>query len=216
MKTLLKHVSMYLLGYKKVPLKDTKGVLTKNNNFKWVKETDTFRHTEFPSGTRVDEEFSSLKKSKTIKTRYGAIYNKMTFSDGSWRIIKAFLGKNGGIQIIKEKSPAQAAAEKAKLTAERLTKKRLAFIDNFNKKFQRTTIRGEDGTVTKLVHDKETNDLVHWFRKDGKTGNKSVGDIEYIPFGKIRTVTTNDQFIIDESIKLGNLLNSSNKTALPL
>ena len=215
MNALFKSVGMYLQVFKKVPLNDAKGVLNKKNNFKWVKTTDEFQLTEYPSGTRVEKFYSEGAKCKKIIKPDGTVYSRLSFRDGSWQIIKTFL-KKSGMQILKEKSPAQAAAEKAKLTAERLTKKRLAFIDNFNKKFQRTTIRGEDGTVTKLVHDKETNDLVHWFRKDGKTGNKSVGDIEYIPFGKIRTVTTNDQFIIDESIKLGNLLNSSNKTALPL
>ncbi len=215
MKTLLKTASMYLHGYKKVPLKDTKGVLTKKNNFKWVKETETGRLTEYPSGIRVDRDFSCGTKSKTIRRQDGTIYSKLRFPDGSWQIVKAFIWKNG-TKIIKVKTAAEVAAEKAKLAAERLTKKRLAFIDNFNKKFERTIIKGEDGTVTKLVHDKKTNDLVHWFRKDGKTGNKSVGDIEYVPFGKIRTVTTNDKLIINDKLRLGSLCRLREQTELPL
>lgn len=44
-----------LLGYKKVPLRDTKGVLTPLNNFKYYKES--FLHTRsrtiLPSGTKI-------------------------------------------------------------------------------------------------------------------------------------------------------------------
>ena len=215
MKTLLKTASMYLHGYKKVPLKDTKGVLTKTNNFKWVKETETGRLTEYPSGIRVDRDFSCGTKSKTIRRQDGTIYSKLRFSDGGWQIVKAFIWKNG-TKIIKVKTAAEVAAEKAKLAAELLTKKRLAFIDNFNKKFERTIIKGEDGTVTKLVHDKKTNDLIHWFRKDGKTGNKSVGDIEYMPFGKLRSVITNDKLIINESHRLDPFYRLRGQTELPL
>ena len=40
-------------GFKKVALKDTKGVLTKKNNFKWVRDRLDRIETIFPTGTRV-------------------------------------------------------------------------------------------------------------------------------------------------------------------
>lgn len=96
MKTLLKTASMYLHGYKKVPLKDTKGVLTKNNNFKWVKYADRCRFTEYTSGTKVKDAYcANGEQSKTITRTDGTIYSKLTSADGSWKTIKAFIWKNG-------------------------------------------------------------------------------------------------------------------------
>lgn len=96
MNILLKNISMYLRGYEKIPLNDVKGVLTKNNNFKWVKYADRCRFTEYTSGTKVKDAYcANGEQSKTITRTDGTIYSKLTSADGSWKIIKAFIWKNG-------------------------------------------------------------------------------------------------------------------------
>ena len=183
------NLKMAVKGYEKVSLKDTKGVLNKTNNFKWRKCQPGKVTTKFQTGTTV---YRSGNTKHVVRTD-GTEFVKISNNDGSYKLYKA--SKGGERQLIKEKNLKEVLQEKAKLAqelaklaqeqanlaAENLNKKRQAFIDKFNANFQRTTIKGEDGTVTKMIHNKITGKLEHWFRKDGKTGNKSVGDIINYP-----------------------------------
>jgi len=51
----LYHVYLSLLGYKKVPLRDSRGVLNSSNNFKYYKESVLHykSKTILPSGTKI-------------------------------------------------------------------------------------------------------------------------------------------------------------------
>src|SRR5574344_52748 len=179
----IKSVKMFLYGFKKVALNDTKGVLNNTNNFKWVKKGNKTQITVLPSGTKVKEQFSTTNtnaKLKMVVKPSTQAYLKSIADNGAYKIYSAKATdtstlKFKDMKIIKEKTFAEAIKE----NAEKLNKKRKLFINNFNKKFERTIIKTEDGSVTKLVKERATGKLVHWFRKDTNLGTKITGNISY-------------------------------------
>lgn len=73
-----------LLGYKKVPLRDTRGILNSSNNFKYYKESVLHRSSKtiLPSGTKiiykVDDmdnysKLDTIKETKIVKKFCGEI-----------------------------------------------------------------------------------------------------------------------------------------------
>ena len=187
-------LKMVCKGFKKVPLKDTKGVLTKANNFKWVKNNEESTEIVLSTGTKITKYARGGKEviTPTVKAcRYGNLH------DGGGYIISVVDRITDKTKFFKLVSKADALKEKAQKAAAALNKKRQAFIENFNKKYDRTFVKGDDGSITKLTHDKKTGKLVHWFRKDGKTGRTSIGDIFNYPggMGKELVVETPDKFI---------------------
>lgn len=204
---------MRLQGFKKVVLKDTKGALTSTNNYKWVNNrTNT---TILPSGTKIQtfyDEFSG-GMSKTVTKTDGTLFRSFLYPDKSYKLYKR--NADGTMSLFKQKTPQEVIAEKAKAAAEALRQKREKFIENFKNKFERTIIRDENGRVTtKMLHNKKTGKLVHWFRNSN--GNKSVGDIVYYPagLGKEVYVQTPDKYII-KSITNGVGRKTVTKTVIP-
>lgn len=109
-------------GFKKVALNDTKGVLTKKNNFKWVKEGPGYTmETIFPTGTRVRENCRFLVRSenKVITKPNGTVITQAGFGN-ALRITKT--SKNGtDLDCLVRKDLAQEPAQE-------LTEKRFNFI----------------------------------------------------------------------------------------
>src|SRR5574344_11657 len=179
----IRSVKMFLYGFKKVALNDTKGILNNTNNFKWVKKGNKTKITVLPSGTKIKEQFSTTKtngKIKIVVKPNTQAYLKTIADNGAYKIYSARAIKTSRLKfmdmkIIKEKTFAEVIKE----NAEKLNKKRQDFINNFNTKFERTIIKTEDGSVTKLVKERATGKLVHWFRKDTILGVKSTGNIIY-------------------------------------
>ena len=190
-------------GFKKVALKDTKGVLTKNNNFKLVKVRDDGFSQEsietiLPTGTRV------CKKSKvwvpptledktiTITKPNGVIINRTQISGtDTFRITRE--GADGVPQVLADNYKPTYLARMA------AQKKRLNFIEAFNKKFGRKTVKGEDGTVSKFIFDKSSGDMVSWWRKNPK-GEVTKGRVFNLPgFGRTTTVELSDGTILSKS-----------------
>ena len=70
----LYHAYLTLLGYRKIPLRDSKGVLNSSNNFKYYKESILHykSKTILPSGTKitykVDDMDSYSKNSPVLET----------------------------------------------------------------------------------------------------------------------------------------------------
>ena len=91
----LKSLKYMAQGFKKVALYDTKGVLTKKNNFKWVKEgEDLSIETIFLTGTRVRENCRFLVRSgnKVITKPNGTV---ITQSDCGYALRITKTSKNG-------------------------------------------------------------------------------------------------------------------------
>lgn len=189
-------LKMVCKGFKKVPLKDTKGILNKTNNFKWVKESGDTVETVLASGTKI---IKNWRGKTTIKP--DGSFVRFTYLDewsrdkfAPFRIIKGIFDGSifaKDVSTLKYRSIEEASKLRADAKAKALIKKREAFIKKFNEKYTRTTIKSEDGNnITKLIHDKKTGKLVHWFRKDKKSGNTSIGDIAYNLLGKEVIVNT--------------------------
>lgn len=186
-----------LKGFKKVLLKDTKGVLTSANNFKWVKETDEYVRTILPrTGTEIVESKLAVGKMKDVIKKDGTIVRYVADSNEEFtpfRILKGiWKQEKGGYidgEVIAERTFAESAKLKADKAAKALRAKRERFVKWFNKKFERVITRSQDGSVSKKTYEKGTDRLVAWYDKD-KAGNWTKGHIEYLPGGFGKTVYT--------------------------
>jgi len=197
---MLQNLALRAKGFKKVMLKDTKGVLTKANNFKWVKETDDFVETVLPTGTRIYKDASSKRVVKPDGTcfycyKYDVGSKLDKFS--AFRFIKGKFDKKSGISdtiVIKRRTVEEGkelraadAKQKAEAAAKALRAKREKFVEQFNEKYERVIKRSADGSqVSKGIYEKATKKLVGWYRKNKNTGAWSKGSIKYMPaeFGK--------------------------------
>ena len=56
--------------------------------------------------------------------------------------------------------------------------KRLKFIEDFNKKYERKRVDGDNGAFSKYVIDRETGRIIQFFRRNEK-GEKMSGDLSY-------------------------------------
>lgn len=190
-------LGLRLKGFKKVLLKDTKGVLTSANNFKWVKETDEYVRTILPkTGTEIIESKLTKGKMKDVIKKDGTMVRYVADSNDEFtpfRILKGIWKKeNGGYldgEVIAIRTNAESAKLKADKAAKALRAKREKFIEWFNQKFERVITRSEDGSVSKKTYEKGTDRLVAWYDKD-QAGNWTRGHIEYIPGGFGKTVYT--------------------------
>lgn len=110
----LTSIIMKAKGYTKVGLRDTKGVLDKTNNYKWVKiksdaaeDATMSKITEvLPSGTKVEKEqyFVQSKKNKNNISRY--VQKTITKPDGTTGVYTngkfiTFNTKTGEAKIIR-------------------------------------------------------------------------------------------------------------------
>ncbi len=195
---MLQNLVMRANGFKKVMLKDTKGVLTNANNFKWVKETDSFVETILPTGTRVfktDSSKSVIKPDGTITQFYKFDVGHVIDEFSPFKLIKGKTHKWYGVvdeTILKERTleeskklRSEAAKQKAEAAAKILRAKREKLVKAFNDKYERVIHCSEDGRYfSKGTFDKKTGKLVSWFRKNN--GVVSKGKIVYYPggFGK--------------------------------
>ncbi len=185
-------------GFKKVALNDSKSVLTSKNNYKWVKDNKTI----LPSGTKITE----FSDAKFIDKPDGSFIAVERHSNRSIDIKRST--KDGRSEILAEnymtQSAAKANSEDLKKSAERLTKKRLKFIEEFNKRFGRKTVKGEDGTISKFIYEKETGDMVSWWRKNAK-GEVTRGFIQKIlgKLGRNTTIVHADGTLVSKT-RLGN------------
>ena len=190
-------LGLRLKGFKKVLLKDTKGVLTSKNNFKWVKETDEYVRTVLPkTGTEITETKLASGKIKDVVKQDGTMYRYIADSDDTFTSFRLYKGKwkneNGGYldgSVIASRTPEQSAKMKAEIAAKALRAKREKFVEWFNQKFDRVITRSQDGSLSKKTYEKGTDRLVAWYDKD-KAGNWTKGHIEYIPGGFGKTVYT--------------------------
>ena len=200
---IIRDALMYAKGYKKVALRDTKGILNKTNNHKWVKETKAATTTVLPSGTIVQDYYSIVghKCKKVIKPKE----NKMFFSQRALRDeeymtpMKGYdnISLNEGIynfgtvrrpcymsestiKFLKTKSEKEALAEQAKVKEEiqidKTRQKRLKFIERFKQKYDRKTVQNPDGSRRKCIIDKKTGDEV-WFWEKDPNGRTTTGDV---------------------------------------
>jgi hypothetical protein len=82
----------FMKGYRKVALRDTRGVLNKSNNYKFVKKRVDEISTILPSGTRIVEKSSELNNSMKVKYIFKAngdyIYSRL--NEVSTFILKNF------------------------------------------------------------------------------------------------------------------------------
>lgn len=203
----LTNLKMMLQGFKKVALNDSKGVLNKSNNSKWVKNAENSKYTVLPSGTMIEEGkgVSGCDYKKIIKPNGRMVVaqhnlpNAKTLEPvkGSYAINEyekcVNIGSNsrpnylpsGAKKVYKQKTPEEVIAEnnakKETTVKEKRTQKRLKFIEEFKQKYDRKDIKGSDGSRSKYVIDKETGDIVSFWRKDangkvmhGKTDNFGV------------------------------------------
>lgn len=215
------NIKMICKGFKKVPLKDTKGILTKNNNFKWVKNRKEATETVLLTGTKITKYLSGSKyieKANDIK-----VLIRSSLGRGAYSIATAEKTNKKGlydnvktIKLYTKEDILKGKTEKAIAT---LNKKRKAFVENFNKNFERTIIKGDDGTVTKMTHNRKTGKLEHWFRKDGKTGKFSIGDVFYSLGGRDKEVCveTSDKIIYKNLFNFKDLFGekSVSKVSIP-
>ncbi len=191
----LKSLKYMAQGFKKVALNDTKGVLTKKNNFKWVKEgPGNTMETIFPTGTRVREKskdfYSSMIEDKIITKPDGTEIHKYGRSRDT-RYITRY--SNSGLETLAR--PVRGAKD----AAQELTEKRLNFIDAFNARFARKTVKGEDGTVSKFIYDKDNGNMVKWWRKNPK-GEVTQGKVLNLPgLGRTTTVKAPDGTFVCKS-----------------
>ena len=80
-----------------------------------------------------------------------------------------------------------------------MTEKRLNFIDAFNARFARKTVKGEDGTVSKFIYDKDNCNMVKWWRKNPK-GEVTQGKVVNLPgLGRTTTVKAPDGTFVFKS-----------------
>jgi len=82
-----------ILGYKKVPLRDTKGILNDSNNFKYYKESvlHNCSKTILPSGTKIKYKVDDMD----LYSRQGFVNETLVIKKSSGATIKAVkeLGK---------------------------------------------------------------------------------------------------------------------------
>ncbi len=69
-----------------------------------------------------------------------------------------------------------AVKETKKVATE--TDKRLKFVEDFNKKYERKRVDGDNGAFSKYVIDRENGRIVQFFRRNEK-GEKMSGDLSY-------------------------------------
>lgn len=197
---MLQNLALRAKGFKKVMLKDTKGVLTKANNFKWVKETDDFVETVLPSGTKIYKDADAkivIKPDGTITQFYKFDVDHVIDEFSPFKLIKGKTHKCYDVvdeTILKERTleeskklRSEAAKQKAEAAAKALRAKREKFVEQFNEKYERVIKRSADGSqVSKGIYEKATKKLVGWYRKNKNTGAWSKGSIKYMPaeFGK--------------------------------
>ena len=207
---------MHIRGFKKVKLNDTKGVLTETNNHKWVKDfsvdnIDVGLHI-LPSGTVVQtftDRMSPITQKNVIKPDNSGIriFKGIGGVDGSYDLSRVkeykkygniFLGRplyepSVFGERLAYKSPEEVQKKlienKRQWEKTKLQAKRKKFIADFNKKYERKTINGANGAKSKYVIDKETGNIVQFFRKDTK-GNTMSGTISYNGVFKIIDITT--------------------------
>lgn len=196
------NLKMMLHGYRRVAIKDTKEVLDKTNNFKWVKTTNTATYTVLPTGTIIEEgigvygnDFKKIIKpnGRMVVSQHNLPYGQYNIpTPGSYVISEYEKCHNAGTKykpnylpsgsekVYKSKTPEEIIAErnakKEQALKEQRTKKRLKYIEEFNKKFKRKDIKGKDGSRSKYVIDKETDRIVSFWRRDSK-GKISSGRI---------------------------------------
>ncbi|MGN1153028.1 MAG: hypothetical protein ACI4S3_03295, partial [Candidatus Gastranaerophilaceae bacterium] len=121
-------LKMVCKGFKKVPLRDTKGVLTKANNFKWVKNTKDAVETVLSSGTKIREYTNGTKyieKANDIKMliREGSLRGEYKIFTADKTNVK---GIYDNINVLKQRTKADILKEKAQKAAAALDKKRKA------------------------------------------------------------------------------------------
>ncbi|MGN1153438.1 MAG: hypothetical protein ACI4S3_05360, partial [Candidatus Gastranaerophilaceae bacterium] len=116
-------LKMVCKGFKKVPLRDTKGALTKANNFKWVKNNEESTEIVLSTGTKIIKYARGAKEviTPTVKAcRYGNLH------DGGGYIISVVDRITDKTKFFKLFSKADALKEKAQKAAAALDKKRKA------------------------------------------------------------------------------------------
>ena len=88
-------LGLRLKGFKKVLLKDTKGVLTSANNFKWVKETDEYVRTILPkTGTEIIEsKWHTTGKIKEVLKKDGTRFCRIADSDDPFTTFRLYKSK---------------------------------------------------------------------------------------------------------------------------
>lgn len=194
----LQAIKMRLNGFKRIQLPDTRGVLNKTNNYKWVRQNaDNSITTILPSGTRIDKFnyskfvtksngdliacFKDYKDSLTIKKGFSLIKNPFENFDSGKVFLKTWK------EFIPKSNLEKQAQEKQK-AIEALNQKRLALIEHFTNKFERKVIVGENGAKTKIISDKETGKTVSWWRRNEKK-EVTQGHISYSLGGLIKEVT---------------------------
>jgi len=176
-------IKLYAKGYKKVPLKDTKGVLNNTNNFRWVKEGASETNIILPSGTTIFTSGYGDDMAKIVVKPDGRDIIATTFRMDHGVMFSLSQGKRtttgarikDGLQILINKTLKEAEKE-----AKKLTQKRLKFIDDFNAKYDRKVIIGDNGQKTKIVSDKKTGKTVSWWRRNEK-GEVTQGQKTKIP-----------------------------------
>lgn len=143
-----KEFKMALNGFKKVALKDTKGVLNETNNFKWVKQKGNKTVTVLPSGTRITDEVKGLFDNTEKKLIEKANGDRISIHND---FIESRISKNG--KTIYHKTQSEIIKEETKKEAA----KRLA-------QYTRDEIVLPDGRVVKRVFNQDKK-LVAWTRK---------------------------------------------------
>ena len=117
-------ITRYLQGYRKVKLKDIKGVLNSTDNFKWVKKTQLGNNgiqtqTILPSGTRTrvvklpDGEGGLYEAIRETVKPNGLTTSKVSNGLGAYIIsrYKQWLGTVGDYKILKRKTMAEIHKE---------------------------------------------------------------------------------------------------------
>lgn len=238
---IFKDAVMYARGFKKVALKDTKGVLTEVNNHKWIKNytKDNLNITTqiLPSGTVVQDiaEKGSILVRKNIvksdKSGFAALRNFGGVS-GSFDIYKINeFEKQGGLfsynpiyisakidKSISRKTVEEAKKEnlikKEEAIRIQTQKKREKYIEAFNEKYERKRVKGENGAFSKYVIDRKTGDIVQFFRKDslGRTMSGHISNKE--PLLKTIDIVTPEKFVHKETTDMltGKLVNKTTVT----
>jgi len=186
-------IKLCLYGFRKVKLNDSKGILNRANNHKWVKQIPGRTITILPSGTRIDQCHGSkcitkADKSVIIACDHGdefVLKKGYSRTHSPYEIQTCFVND---WKTFTPKSSLQRLAQEKQKAIEALRQKRLAFIENFKNKFDRKLILGENGAKTKVISDKESGKTISWWRKNEK---KEViqGHINYAPDGLIKELT---------------------------
>ena len=201
-------LKMRLLGFEKVPLCDAKNVLNKKNNFYWIKEskTDEFNKTcrILPTGTIIEQSINkdNFGSKKIIKPNGKFIYSELTpQNDLNSYVYAEFSGcKNTGTKkdpffipigtpdkLLRLYHSKEAYKQKLLIKKERINKNRQIFTDKFKKLYERKRIDGENGAFSKYVINKETGDIVQFFRRNSK-GETISGDIKKFDYGRGKEV----------------------------